>query len=91
MLGASILTITTLSLISLPIDITYLRSGKYCSDSANLSAAYEEEEHGEENEDEVYDFGLEVLLMEGDGSKEEADDNAASAHHGDDGYHRAVE
>ena len=37
--------------------------------------AYEKEEHGEEDEEEVEEFGLEVLLVEDHGSEEEADDD----------------
>ena len=53
--------------------------------------ANKQEEHGEEDEEKVDDFRLEVFLVEDHRTEEEADDDAASAHHGDDGNHGSVQ
>jgi len=52
-----------------------------------LQGADKQEEEAKQYEQEVDDFALEVFLVEEEGSAEEAYDYAATADHGDYGYH----
>ena len=43
-----------------------------------------QEDHAKEYKGEIKSLGLEILLMEEDGAKEETDNDGTSTHHGDD-------
>lgn len=86
---ASRLTATTVvSTISTPLLQRFVRLR---AKRKSCVTANKQEEHGEEDEEKVDDFRLEVFLVEDHRTEEEADDDAAATHHGDDRNHGTVE